>query len=50
MSIRPTELKDSMYESVDSDMTESEIKKKQVKGNYKFFLQRAASKVTESFD
>ena len=38
MSIRPTELKDSMYESVDSDMTESEIKKEEVKANYKFLL------------
>ncbi len=38
MSIRPTELKDSMYESVDSDMTESEVKKEQVKGNYKFLV------------
>ena len=38
MSIRPTELKDSMYESVDSDMTESEIKKEQVKSNYKLLV------------
>ena len=38
MSIRPTELKDSMYESVDSDMTESEIKKEQVKSNYKVLV------------
>ena len=34
MSIRPTELKESVYESEDSDMTESEIKTEEVKKNY----------------
>ena len=38
MSIRPTELKESAYESVDSDLSESEIKKKEVKANYKYLV------------
>ena len=38
MSIRPTELKESVYESEDSDMTESEIKTEEVKKNYLFMI------------
>ena len=38
MSIRPTELKESVYESEDSDMTESEIKTEEVKKNYFFMI------------
>ena len=38
MSIRPTELKESVYESEDSDMTESEIKTGEVKKNYLFMI------------
>ena len=38
MSIRPTELKQSVYESEDSDMTESEIKTEEVKKNYLFMI------------
>jgi hypothetical protein len=38
MSIRPTELKESVYESEDSDMTDSEIKTEEVKKNYLFMI------------
>ena len=38
MSIRPTELKESMYQSEDSDMTESELKTEEVKKNYLFII------------
>ena len=38
MSIRPTELKESTYESEYSDMSESEQKKEEVKKNYLFII------------
>ena len=38
MSIHPTELKESVYESEDSDMTDSEIKTEEVKKNYLFMI------------
>ena len=38
MSIRPTELKESVYQSEESDMTESELKTEELKKNYLFII------------